>query len=80
MDIDWVQLAKEWSLVLGFAVIFLILIRGMLKNSPPPSHLDSAPSQPARPAAPPPPPRQGNYAEITAAISAAVNEYRKTNK
>jgi hypothetical protein len=78
MDIDWVQIAKEWGLVLGFAAVFLILIRGMIKNSPPPSNLDSA--QPAPRPAVQQPIRQDNYAEITAAISAAVNEYRKTNK
>jgi hypothetical protein len=80
MDIDWVQLAKDWGLVLGFAAVFLILIRGMLKNSPPPDHLVNAPSQSPAPRPAAPASRAGNYAEITAAISAAVNEYQKINK
>jgi hypothetical protein len=80
-EIDWVQLAKDWGVVAGFAAVLLLMVHGMVKSGPPPEHLVNPPSAGAVGRAPVSAPRQGNIAEITAAISAAVTEYQKaTNK
>jgi hypothetical protein len=80
MDIDWVQLAKDWGFVAGFAAVLLLMVHGMIKGGPPPDHLVNPPSSGSAGCAFTAAPRQGNIAEITAAISAAVTEYEKTTK
>jgi hypothetical protein len=77
-EIDWVQLAKDWGFVAGFAVVLLLMVHGMVKSGPPPDHLINPPSSGSVGRASAPAPRQGNIAEITAAISAAVTEYHLT--
>ena len=67
-EIDWVSIIKDWGLVLVFLIAFILFIRPILKNSSPANSENAIQSQ-----------SHANNEEIMAAISAAVNEYRKNN-
>jgi Na+-transporting methylmalonyl-CoA/oxaloacetate decarboxylase gamma subunit len=72
--IDWVAIIREWGLVLVFLTAFIIFLRQLLKSTAPANQSTNTQSAPAVQIQ-----RSGNIDEITAAISAAVNEYRKNN-
>lgn len=76
MEAEWIQICKDWSLVLLFTAIFGFIVYRTVKSSPPENKSASpgggySAGFTAQ--------RSGNINEITAAITAAVNEYRKNN-
>ncbi len=75
MEAEWIQICKDWSLALLFAAVFGFIVYRIVKSSPPENKSASTRAgytgfteQ-----------GSGNNNEITAAITAAVNEYRKNN-
>lgn len=72
----WVSTLADIGLVFLFLAVFIIFVRQTTKKSSADKSSENVQAagtvfHTQKP---------GNYAEITAAISAAVNEYRKNNK
>jgi hypothetical protein len=71
---DWVY---DWGLVLVFFAVFVIFVKVNWKDTYAAAEkTDNAPAARTSSASPP---GAGTNAEITAVISAAINEYKKNN-